>query len=373
MRKGCDKLIRVLQYGMSYNPGGIERYLLEQVKAISREKMHYDFFSYGPICYSDELLHYDCDIHYVIEENRWKRILKTVRFFLNYRKKYDILVMNEAPLLYGVFFVAVAWLVGIKRRVIHVHNSFYRGKYVGKKRLLQHFIAKLFFRWGLATDFFACSQKAGITMFGNNVPFRVIHNAFYVEDYFYQPEIRKKIRLTDGFIVGHVGSFNEEKNHEFLIKTFAEIKKHIANAELWMIGAFDDNSERGKMLKSLVINEDLESSVRFLGIQSNVGAWLQAFDVFIFPSRSEGLGIAVLEAQAAGVPCVVSDSLPEEVRVTSAIEFLSLNKSPQEWANVAMSFNGRNNKQAVQAFIDSPYNISRQICKLTSLYESMCR
>lgn len=162
----------------------------------------------------------------------------------------------------------------------------------------------------IADYFFACSKQAGADRFGKRVTgtewFRVLNNGINTSKYVFSGEVRRKMREKysihdNDVVVGHVGRFVPQKNHEFLLKVFAEVSKMEPNAKLWMIGEGELEKHIRRLADRLGIGED----VRFIGVTDRVHEYLQAMDVFVFPSVCEGLGIALIEAEAAGLPCVV--------------------------------------------------------------------
>ena len=145
-------------------------------------------------------------------------------------------------------------------------------------------------------------------------------------------EIRKELGLEDKFVVGHVGRLHPQKNHDFLIDVFAEIKKKKPDAELILVGT----GPLEEKVRSKVADMGLTESVQFLGNRKDMNRIYQAMDVFVFPSLFEGLGIVAIEAQAAGVPIVCSEGLPPETDITPIYRKLLLSDGAEEWANAAL-------------------------------------
>lgn len=165
-----------------------------------------------------------------------------------------------------------------------------------------------------------------------------IHNGVDLNVYKYDEENRRKVRREFGiadeqFIVGHIGRFNQQKNHKFLIDVFAEVLKQKPNALLMLVGDGEKKSEIKEQIKALGI----EKSVIFTGIRSDVPALLSAMDVFVFPSFYEGMPNTVIEAQATGLLCVIADTITEEAGVTDCVHFMSLSDSAEVWADKALA------------------------------------
>lgn len=165
-----------------------------------------------------------------------------------------------------------------------------------------------------------------------------IHNGVDLNVYKYDEENRRKVRSEFGIadeqlVVGHIGRFNRQKNHKFLIEVFAEVLKQKPDALMMLVGDGDKKSEIKEQIKSLAI----EKSVIFTGIRSDVPALLSAMDVFVFPSFYEGMPNTVIEAQATGLPCVIADTITEEAGFTDCVHYKSLSNSAEAWANKTLS------------------------------------
>ena len=167
----------------------------------------------------------------------------------------------------------------------------------------------------------------------NGAPYQIVNNAIDAVAYAYDPakriEMRQKLGLRDELVVGHVGRFNPQKNHLFLLDIFAVLLKKEPNAALLLIGGGEDMPKIQAKAQTLGIEEH----VRFLGIRSDVADLMQAMDVFVFPSLYEGLPVTMVEAQAAGLPCLISDKVPSECILTNGlVDVLPLSAEPETWA-----------------------------------------
>lgn len=238
--------------------------------------------------------------------------------------KYDIVHVhgNSATMALDL---AVAKRYGVKERIAHGHNDATSHPFIHKtlRRILNI----------VTTDPVACSASAGRFLFGNR-KVTVIPNCINVEQFRYNETIRKQVRtdlgLSDKYVVGHVGRLRYQKNHEFIIHVFNEFAVKHSEAVLLLVGEGRLLSQLQEQVKQLGI----EDKVIFYGTSANVNELLQGMDLFLFPSRFEGFGITVLEAQASGLPCVVSDVVPGDVKVTDNLEVISLQKSSHEWCDV---------------------------------------
>ena len=167
---------------------------------------------------------------------------------------------------------------------------------------------------------------------------KFIHNGVDLNVYKFDKDNREKIRKEFGIaeeqlVIGHIGRFNQQKNHKFLIEVLAEVLKQKPDALLMLVGDGEKKSEIKEQIKSLGIEE----SVIFTGIRSDVPALLSAMDVFVFPSFYEGMPNTVIEAQATGLPCVIADTITKEAEVTECVNFMSLSDSAESWADKALT------------------------------------
>ena len=260
-------------------------------------------------------------------------------FILSYRNSRPLKYIKELKkiLLHGQYqiihvhgnsstmFVEMiaAKLAGIKVRIAHSHNTLCDHIIINK-------VLKPFFLRHI-THGFACSKEAGEWLFGKR-KYDVISNGIDMDKYSFnetiRTELRNKYNLNDKLVIGHIGRFTYQKNHDFLIDIFAEFHKLNLNSVLLLIG-------EGKLEEDIKKKSDLlgiSESVIFYGHSDKIYELVQAMDIFVFPSYFEGLGIAAIEAQASGLPCVISDTVPRLVKVTDSVSFLPLKASPLEWA-----------------------------------------
>ncbi len=215
-----------------------------------------------------------------------------------------------------------AKIVGLKQIITHCHNT-------KSKFPLIHYVFKPFLNL-IVTDKIACSDLAAKWLYYKD--YKVVLNGVKTEKFKFDADVRNKYRkelgLENNFVVGHVGRFNIQKNHDFLIDVFNEVVKLDSSAMLLLVGKGELKNE----IEHKVREKKLEKNVIFLGNRDDVNCLMQAMDVFLFPSLWEGLGIVAIEAQVSGLPVVVSDVVPDELEITNSIYWLSLKDSPQKWA-----------------------------------------
>jgi glycosyltransferase involved in cell wall biosynthesis len=367
--------IYILQLGMTKNIGGMETYLMSQYRKLDKKYIQYDFVNLSKddkMAFSEEIKNNGSKI-YSVPKRKYHPFLhyyEMMKILFHNRKKYKYIVLNTCHLYY-IFPLFFAKIIQIPNRIIHSHNSddeikisFFRKILININKILMHFSV---------TDYWACSEIAGKWMFKNR-NFRVIHNAINVSDFVYNESIRQKVRtqlglLKDEFVIGHVGRFSYQKNHDFLIDVFNEVHRRLPEAVLILIGdAVEDELYLNKA-KQKVKELNLVENVRFLGIRNDVPDLMQAMDCFLFPSRFEGLGIVIIEAQTAGLPCYVSSVIPNEVKITNLVDFISLNESPENWAEKIIKNKNYKRKDASKEIIKAGYDINTEIKKMQKFYE----
>ena len=219
---------------------------------------------------------------------------------------------------------------------------------------------------------FACGQDAGRWMFGKR-KFTIIPNGRNLKKYEYDTEKRIEYRnklgiLSDALVIGHVGRFNRQKNHEYLVRVFSEVYKKNRNSYLVLVGT----GEKVEEIKILVKKLELGKNVIFTGVIENVSDYLSAFDVMLLPSLYEGLPLVVIEWQIAGLPCIVSDTVTKECAITSLVKFESIKKKPEVWANDIRNLTLQNRNDSKEAIFKeikmTGYDIESGAEKLKNLY-----
>lgn len=257
-------------------------------------------------------------------------------FFKNHAKDY-VAVHNHSPNTAFLCFT-LAEKYGIKYRIIHSHNTKYADSFwrAFRNKILCFRLNKQ------ANIFLACSKSAGEFLYNkkNMDKVHIIKNSIECEKFKYDSDIREQKRnelnLKGKFVVGHVGRFEPQKNHMFLLDVFRIILQKNINARLILVG---EGSELGKV-KSRIKELNLESYIKILGVREDVNKLYQTMDVFVLPSIFEGLGMVLIEAQAIGLPCVISDTIPKEAKIVDElITQCSLNDKFETWADKILTAN----------------------------------
>lgn len=367
-------MYKILVFGMTENPGGVESFLINYYRHIDRNKIRFDFLcnSYNKIAYEDELRKLGGNIFHISARSKhffqYRKELR--KLFVKYAKEYNAIWVNVSSLA-NIDYLKMAKKYGINRRIIHSHNSKNMDKKI--RGLLHNCNKKCIGKY--ATDFLACSEEAAKWFYIDEIFKKaiVIHNAIDVKKLKYDEKKRNKIRTElhcqNKFVIGNVGRLHFQKNQIFVLEVFNELIKRLPNAELILVGQGNDLS----MLRKKAVSLGISDNVKFVGVQRDIGAWLSAFDFFLFPSLFEGLGIAALEAQANGMPVLASGKvIPQEIKINGNFEFYDLNFTAFEWASKILEmrnhYNRISEKIINENFRNNGYDISCEVGKLESFF-----
>ena len=210
-------------------------------------------------------------------------------------------------------------------------------------------------------------KEAGKWMFGKH-KFQIMNNAIDAKKFIYNEEVRKQkraeLKVEDKFVIGHVGRFNLQKNHEFLVKCFADFAKTNDDAVLVLIG----NGEMQEKIKKMAKEYGIETKVKFLGLREDIPQLLQAMDLFLFPSLFEGLPVTLVEAQAAGLPCVISDTITDEIMITEQISKVSLSGNTSLWNQEIAKYRYSKRKNTIEDIIEHGFDIEKNARWLEEFY-----
>lgn len=326
---------KVLVFGMTDNPGGMESCVMNYYRNIDLDKVQFDFLcNWEQMVYADEVMKNGSKIYTIPQRSKDYKAYKKAMdsFFEKHAGEYDVFWYNTCTLT-NIDYLVYAKRYGIKKRIIHAHNS---GNETTLLRGIFHYLNKA--RIGIyATDFWSCSMAASNYFYSDKIiaskKHHIINNAIQTDQYAYNEEIRDEIRkeydLDNYYVIGHVGRFQYQKNHEFLIDIFNAYLKLDDQAILMLIG----QGEGEENIKKKVSDLGIEENVRFMGVRSDVNQLFQAMDTFVLPSRFEGLPLVLIEAQTAGLKCYASkDVITADSDITGHVEFISLADNAAEWA-----------------------------------------
>lgn len=360
-------MIKVLHIVSSINGGGVGAVVYNYYSHMNKDLINFDIIALEEE--GNQFLHepfkkLGAEIYYVSKnfKDRFKQVYKIMS-----ENKYDVVHCHMEDV--SAIYLMLAKKVGINVRIGHGHLANIDEKNV------TYYIKRCFkpFLKYYATHSYACGLDAGKYLWGKKAVEKgnveIMHNAVDVELNKYNPEIRKKVRnqlrLSDEMVVGNIGRFSYQKNHEFLINCFFEVQKVHKNAILLLVGEGELKDDVIKLITSLNIND----KVRLLGLRKDVNELLQAMDIFVLPSRYEGLPVVGIEAQAAGLPCIISDAVTKEMKVIDGVEFLPLNKGSKYWSDKIIELYEQHSRQnSKDDMIKYGFDIETEAYRVGKLY-----
>ena len=362
-----NKQIRVLHLGLSPNRGGIETIVYSWWKHIDDEKVHFDFVNLyeEPIAFENEFILGGAQVFYIVarKKNPLKHIRALIKIFRE--KNYDyvhchVMSLSEpepvkickklqlkTKVIIHCHTAAKLENMTLKRKLLHIYGSFQLKKYNYLK--------------------LSCGYEAGRTMF-NTSCFSVVENGIDIEKFKFSIEKRNRFRKKYGispnaFVVGHVGRIDKVKNYPFLLETYSLIKQKNITSVLLLIGDIDGNDDIMKLIKKY----GLESNTVFTGKISSTADCYSAMDVFLFPSLYEGISVSMIEAQASGLECIVSENISRESSVSDYVHFVSID-DPCVMADMVKQFFFDDPNIRFSRSIDPKYDIRRSTEKLIDYY-----
>lgn len=382
--------VRVLHVLGNTNLGGAESRIMDLYRHTDRNRVQFDF-----LVHSGEEGFYEKEIREL-----GGRIFRVPRFriynYFSYRKalKEFFQKHHEFALVQGhmtstaAIYLPIAKKAGVKKTAAHARSA---GVDKGLKGTMTRFL-----RRNLAdkADYlFTCSELAGISVYGEKAVREgktiFIPNAIDCAGFTFDPEKRKKMReelgLTDSFIIGHVGRFHYAKNHEYLLRVFAELCRMSAGAggstaetgadqnyHLILLGEGPLMEDTRKLAEELGVAD----KIHFLGNHKNIADYYQAMDYFVYPSRYEGMPGTIVEAQASGLPCLMSDTICREVIVTELVETMSIEEEPKAWAEGlqrridALVSKQENREKYAAKMAAAGFDVQAQAERMMRFYES---
>ena len=382
--------VRVLHVLGNTNLGGAESRIMDLYRHTDRNRVQFDF-----LVHSGEEGFYEKEIREL-----GGRIFRVPRFriynYFSYRKalKEFFQKHHEFALVQGhmtstaAIYLPIAKKAGVKKTAAHARSA---GVDKGLKGTMTRFL-----RRNLAdkADYlFTCSELAGISVYGEKAVREgktiFIPNAIDCAGFTFDPEKRKKMReelgLTDALIIGHVGRFHYAKNHEYLLRVFAELCRMSAGAggstaetgadqnyHLILLGEGPLMEDTRKLAEELGVAD----RVHFLGNHKNIADYYQAMDYFVYPSRYEGMPGTIVEAQASGLPCLMSDAICREVIATELVETMSIEKEPKVWAEElqrridALVSKQENREKYAAKMAAAGFDVHAQAERMMRFYES---
>lgn len=354
--------------------GGVETYIFSHYKFMDQEKFQFDFLTQNRALEHAEQFK---DFQYKVRllpgtaaQNR-ELFISTARDIL--ADGYDVLHLHTCYWT-GFLLEELAKEAGIRKVIVHSHSNFVDDAYPEKGKFLfdRHEAIKKEFSKDMATDFWACSTEAADWLFGPQIPrneIRLMKNAIELEHFQFDQKKREHIRdelnLQNSLVLGTVGRISHAKNPEFLIALFEKFHQKHRNSKLIIVG----DGELRPDLERRIREKNLSDSVLLLGWQIHVEDYLQAMDLFLMPSRYEGLGIVALEAAASGLQCAVSDQVPEELESIDHIRRVPLEVSAWISALEELEQLPSDRRAGTEILRAAGYDVKQQAKILGELYQ----
>ncbi len=337
--------VKVCCFCERWESGGIESFLYNVLMRFDLTHIQVDIVtaSFEKSVFTEPLR--QRGIRFFVLSGSQRNVLENYRQFrvLLKERHYDVLHLNIFHGL-SLAYLSIAKQEGISSRIAHSHNTALRKSISRPIKLVVHNREKERYTKD-ATDLWACSRNAADFLFSarelKRHGFQFIPNGIDTERFRFNPAIgeavRKDLGLTGQFVIGNVGRLCYQKNQSFLLDVFAEVLKRRPNSRLLLVGEGEDKP----FLLEKAKKYGLLNKILFYGTTGQVEQLLWAMDVFAFPSRFEGLGIAAIEAQTAGLPVVCSECIPKETYVTNHMRTVSLSQGSSAWAETLATASGR--------------------------------
>lgn len=361
-------MVRVLQVVTKMDRGGLETMLMNYYRHINRDKVQFDFLTHRKEhgAYDAEIEAMGGVIYHLPRLVPWSLSYKhALNQFFAEHPEYRIVHVHQDCL--SSIILKAAAQHGVPVRIAHSHSS-------SQDKNLKYLI-KMFYKRQIpqyATELFACSVSAGAWMFGTqNV--HVLPNAIDICQYTFHASVREHMRkelgIGDELVIGHVGRFSAVKNQSFLLDIFEQVKKQEPKSKLLLVGGGDELQTIQHKCKLLGLDQD----VIFTGVRSDVADLMQAMDIFILPSLYEGLPVTMIEAQASGLPCIISDRVPIDCVITNLVQQLSLEENPSIWASKAIAATKDFRKDTREELRSAGFDIHKSAEQLERYYELKMR
>lgn len=365
------KRINILHVVGGMDRGGAETFLMNILRNIDKEKFNFIFLCYGnkPFDYENEIRSLGAKI---IRTPDIKNvgIFKHIHNIEKIIKDEKICIVHAHTHYNSMFSLIAAKRSKVKTRISHSHST--------KSEQNPSLIKKIYFIFSklviniYANNYLACAEDAGHAIYYKKNRFTVVDNGIILNDFYFNDSSRELIRRTlsiaDGTtVIGHVGRFDTAKNHMFLLDVFGEYTKINDNTTLLLVGDGRLKNDIHDKVKSL----NLQDKVIFMGVRDDINKIYSAMDIFLFPSLYEGLGIALIEAQTNGLPCLTSNVIDPITQITERIHYYPLDKGPISWADKIKTINLAKHKRNLELVSStSRYNVIHSIKLIEGIYSN---
>ncbi len=367
----ADQPIRVAHVLGKTVAGGVESFVMNYYRHIDRNKVQFDLIVDADSTYSwrEEVEALGGHIFMVAP---YQNISKNQADLMKLFQENSYLIVHSHLNSLSIFPLYAAKKAGVPIRIAHSHNTAGKGEI--KRNCLKYTLRP--FSRIFPTDFCASSVISAKWLFGEKAyeqgKVKLFNYAIEINNFcFDQNErsvLREELNVNDKYVVGHIGRFVSQKNHQFLIKIFYHILQKKSDALLLLLG----DGPLLPQIKEEVEKLGISENVRFLGVKKDIHRYYQAMDIFVLPSLYEGLGIVGIEAQAAGLRTIASTAVPKEMMITDLVRFISLDENPETWAKEAISWgNNYTRYNTKEDLIVAGYDISSETKQLENFYSSL--
>lgn len=363
-------MMKILIRGISSMKGGTETFILNYARGLKALGHKIDFLVWCETPYMDRYQDLEANLYYITakHENIYKHI-KELRDFFEKHNDYDV-IWDNMNLMSNIDYVKMAHKHGIRKRIVHGHSI---DSDAGRlKKFLHRKNRKTVRRY--ATDLWCCSKDAGEFFFGtpeNGIEYTVIRNAIHVKDFIFNEALRGRLRekygISDKFVIGNLGRLAPEKYPAYILRVYEACRRFMPDSVLVLVGGgvLEDK------MKNLVKEREIPD-VYFLGYQDVPADFYNMFDIFVMPSLFEGFGMTAIEAQANGLPCLMSDLMPKDAFVTELATSLPIgDKDIPKWAGMIQEkrkrYNGIDRKGWAQKIKYAGFDLEEETPKVERL------
>lgn len=370
--------IRILHLGFGDSYYGTESVILNLYRHIDRTRYQFDFLvshHFQDIAYEKEVEALGGHVYrqyYKFYEKDQPGYLSPVDFWASHPEIQGGIHYNlNAFGVWHLQFLKAAKQLNYPIQLVHSHNALHGADSLAMARtqLQAALLRSLAVR--SSNKRIACSQDAGRWGFGN-AAFEVFPNTIEADRFAFNQDVRTRLRqehgLEDKLVLGFVGRLTNQKYPEFLLEVLRALRRHREDAALVILGEGELRGTMDEMVQSYGLD-----NVHFMGWVDNPQEWMQAFDLLLLPSRHEGLGLVLVEAQAAGLPCIASDQVPQEAKVTERLSYLPTD-APEPWAQAIQqtdfSYDRRKGRDAVAS---SGHDVKASAKRLEAIYDELLR
>ena len=364
---------KILEIIGSLKVGGQEQIGKEIGLHIDREKyeIHYLVFDKEKGEYEKDLNEVGIKVfHFPEPSEGYLQYLKNLKKLI---KENSYSIIHAHTMFNCGWVMLVGWYMDVPCRIAHSHSIKRADCRYGTRRKLYQLIMRQLIRT-FGTEFIGCGRAAGEWLFGKSFfekRGRILYNGIDTSKFLFsfdtRMQVREKLDLQDKFVIGHVGHFAKVKNQKFLIELMPEVLKKRADAILLLLGDGELKDRLWKYCKKIGI----EDHVLMTGNVSNVADYLCAMDVFVFPSLYEGMPLSVIEVQCNGLPCIISDAVPEDVFLTDLIIPIGLNEPKQRWIDEIYLTSRKNEESYGDAMMRSEFDKRVMLDRIYSIYDNV--